>query len=148
MLATIKKETQIDTMKLSSPAFQHDGMIPRKYTCEGDNISPPLDIVDVPQGTVSMALIAYDPDVPKELQEKHGAPVEWPHWVVFNLDPSTTTLAKEIEAEYTAIMEVVNLSTKVPVLQGNTHRQGTGTISNFTHSISRLIHKREHHEKK
>ena len=81
-------------MKLSSPAFQHDGMIPKKYTCEGENASPPLDISGVPEGTASLALIAYDPDVPKELQEKHGAPAEWPHWVVFNLDPSTTTLAE------------------------------------------------------
>jgi Raf kinase inhibitor-like YbhB/YbcL family protein len=68
-------------MRLASPAFEHGGNIPSKYTCDGENISPPLTISDVPPGTRSLALIMDDPDVPKHLR----ADGMWDHWVVFNI---------------------------------------------------------------
>ena len=63
-------------MKLSSPAFESERSIPRKYSCSGANINPPLLIADVPAGTKTMALILEDPDAPS------GAFV---HWLVYNI---------------------------------------------------------------
>lgn len=71
-------------MKLSSTAFDHKGFIPRKYTCQGANINPPLKIDDVPENTQSLALIMDDPDVPLSLRPD-GLYV---HWVVFNMSPT------------------------------------------------------------
>jgi hypothetical protein len=70
-------------MKLTSSAFGHEDKIPSKYTCDGENINPPLNISDVPEGTRSLALIMEDPDVPTHLR-KDGM---WDHWVVFNMPP-------------------------------------------------------------
>ena len=52
------------TLKVSSPAFDPDGHIPAKYTCDGYNVSPPLAIGEIPKDTVSMVLIVEDPDAP------------------------------------------------------------------------------------
>jgi Raf kinase inhibitor-like YbhB/YbcL family protein len=71
-------------MKLMSPAFEHEGKIPSKYTCDGENISPPLTVSDVPPATKSLVLIMDDPDVPKHLR----ADGMWDHWVVFNIPAS------------------------------------------------------------
>lgn len=70
----------MQTFTLRSPAFGNDERIPAKYTCDGDNISPPLAIDGIPEGTVSLALIMDDPDAPSGT---------WDHWVVFNI-PATT----------------------------------------------------------
>lgn len=63
-------------MKLTSPAFNHNESIPKKYTCQGEDINPPLNIDGVPDGTKSLALIIDDPDAPMKT---------WVHWVVFNI---------------------------------------------------------------
>jgi Raf kinase inhibitor-like YbhB/YbcL family protein len=68
-------------MNLTSAAFQHNGDMPRIYTCEGENISPPLEIHAVPHGTVSLALIMDDPDAPDPAAPK----IVWEHWVVWNI---------------------------------------------------------------
>lgn len=75
-------------MKLKSSAFDHHGNIPRKYTCQGNDINPPLEIIDVPSNAQSLVLIMDDPDVPKD-RRKDGM---WVHWVVFNIDPKTTKI--------------------------------------------------------
>jgi Raf kinase inhibitor-like YbhB/YbcL family protein len=75
-------------MKMSSPAFEGSGKIPAKYTCDGDNINPPLKISDVPSATKSLALIMEDPDVPKNLRPDGM----WDHWVVFNIPPGTAEI--------------------------------------------------------
>lgn len=72
-------------MKLSSPAFSHGGKIPSRYTCEGENISPPLHITGVPAGAKSLVLIVDDPDVPPFVREDQM----WVHWVVYDLPPDT-----------------------------------------------------------
>jgi Raf kinase inhibitor-like YbhB/YbcL family protein len=77
---------QAMALSLSSPAFDDGAEIPRRYTCEGDDVSPPLTWTGVPEGTRSLVLIVDDPDAPDP-----GAPrMTWVHWVVYNL-PSTTT---------------------------------------------------------
>jgi len=75
-------------MKLSSAAFEESGKIPAKYTCDGANINPPLEISDVPSTTKSLALIMEDPDVPKDLRPDGM----WDHWVVFNIPPGTAEI--------------------------------------------------------
>ena len=72
-------------MKLRSPAFQDQGSIPRKYTCEGADVSPPLKIEDIPAGTRSLALIVDDPDAPDPAAPK----MTWVHWVLYDLPPET-----------------------------------------------------------
>ncbi|MEX0607566.1 MAG: YbhB/YbcL family Raf kinase inhibitor-like protein [Halofilum sp. (in: g-proteobacteria)] len=77
-------------MRLSSPAFEHDGAIPRKYACEGSNISPPLRISGVPEEAVSLALIMDDPDVPLALREDGM----WDHWIVYDIPPDLRELGE------------------------------------------------------
>lgn len=73
-------------MKLSSSAFEHEGYIPRQYTCDGGNINPPLEINEIPHGTKSLTLIMEDPDVPKHIREDRM----WDHWIIFNILPTVT----------------------------------------------------------
>lgn len=63
-------------MKITSPAFEDKGKIPVKYTCQGDDINPELNIEDIPEGTESLVLIIDDPDAPMGT---------WIHWVVWNI---------------------------------------------------------------
>lgn len=79
-------------MVLRSSAFNDGDMIPRKYTCDGSNISPPLTWSGVPAGAKSIALICDDPDAPR------GTFV---HWVVFNIPPSSSGLREGLPNEKT-----------------------------------------------
>lgn len=74
-------------MKITS-VFNDGEMIPSKYTADGENISPPLKISDVPGNTVSIVLIADDPDAPVGT---------WDHWIVFNIDPKITEIEEGTE---------------------------------------------------
>ena len=67
-------------MKITSPAFSHNQPIPKKYTCQGQDINPPLAISGVPAGTESLVLIMDDPDAP-------GG--NWDHWLVYNITPTS-----------------------------------------------------------
>jgi len=71
-------------MKLSSAAFPPDGQIPSRYTCEDEDISPPLAWSEAPAGTKSVALIVDDPDAPDPAAPK----MTWVHWVLYNLPPA------------------------------------------------------------
>lgn len=77
-------------MKLTSPAFRHDGVIPSKYTCDGANVSPPLEISDVPKSAKALVLIMDDPDVPAQVMPDRM----WDHWVRFNIPVSKTKIAE------------------------------------------------------
>src|SRR3981189_2765073 len=66
---------------LTSPAFANNGVIPKQYSCEGTDISPPLQWSGAPQGTKSFALIIDDPDAPDPRAPK----MTWVHWVVYNI---------------------------------------------------------------
>ena len=74
-------------MKLTSRAFAEGGLIPRKYTCDGENISPPLDWSGIPTSTKTLVLIVDDPDAPAKT---------WVHWVVYNLAASSNSLNENI----------------------------------------------------
>lgn len=77
-------------MKLTSSAFENECYIPKKYTCDGAGISPPLTITGIPTGTASLVLIMDDPDVPTSIRPD-GI---WDHWIVFNIPASTTQIAE------------------------------------------------------
>ncbi len=66
-------------LTLSSPAFADKEFIPAQYTCDGDNVSPPLSWSEVPEGTAELVLLLEDPDAPG------GTHV---HWVLFGLNPA------------------------------------------------------------
>jgi Raf kinase inhibitor-like YbhB/YbcL family protein len=78
-------------MTLSSSAFEARAPIPSKYTCAGDDISPPLRFDGVPQGTKSLALIIDDPDAPDPAAPKRV----WVHWVVYNIPPDAAGLSED-----------------------------------------------------
>lgn len=79
------------TLTLTSSAFVPNGPIPAKYTCDGQQISPPLAWSGVPEGTQSFALVMDDPDIPKEVQELRGIKV-FDHWVAYNIPSNTTQI--------------------------------------------------------
>ncbi|MCP4659212.1 MAG: YbhB/YbcL family Raf kinase inhibitor-like protein [bacterium] len=82
-------------MKLSSPAFEHGERIPSRFTCDGANHAPPLQISDVPPGAKSLVLIMDDPDVPTVLRSDGM----WDHWVVFNIPVGTTEIREGEEPD-------------------------------------------------
>lgn len=75
-------------MRLQSPAYGHHQAMDPKYTCEGEDVSPPLAWLGVPEGTRSFALIVDDPDAPDPANPKRT----WVHWVVYDIPPSVTAL--------------------------------------------------------
>ena len=89
--SVIKENNEVQTMKLTSPAFENNGKIPSIYTCEGKDINPPLLISDAPKGTKSFVLIMDDPDAVKP------AGKIWIHWVMWNIPPDTTEIAEGVE---------------------------------------------------
>ena len=116
-----KKEKEVNMQfKLTSPAFEEEGMIPKKYTCDADDISPPLTWESVPEGTKSLAIICDDPDAPMGT---------WAHWVLFNLPPDTKELIENVSAteilEYGAMQgtnDFGNIGYGGPCPPGGTHR--------------------------
>ena len=80
-------------MKLNSSAFEDNQSIPAKYTCDGEDISPPFDISEVPTETKSLVLIIDDPDAPMGT---------WDHWIIWNVDSSVSQI-KENEVPSGAV---------------------------------------------
>ena len=79
------------TLTLSSSAFEHEGMIPAKYTCDGDSVPPPLSWANAPEGTKSFALLMDDPDIPQIFKDRNGID-SFDHWTLFNISPTTTEI--------------------------------------------------------
>jgi Raf kinase inhibitor-like YbhB/YbcL family protein len=77
-------------VKLSSTAFQDNGSIPSKYTCDAENVSPPLAWSGVPSAAKSIALIVDDPDAPAKT---------WVHWVAYDLPASVTELPEDAKSQ-------------------------------------------------
>ena len=80
------------TIQFTSPAFSHEGAIPSRHTCDGEDVSPALAWEDLPTGTGSLALIVDDPDAP----DPEAPKMTWVHWVLYNLAPDSTGLAENI----------------------------------------------------
>jgi Raf kinase inhibitor-like YbhB/YbcL family protein len=73
------------TITVSSTAFPDGGDLPRRYTCDGDDVSPPLDFAGVPDGAQELALLVEDPDAPSGT---------FTHWVAWGIDPAKGALAE------------------------------------------------------
>ncbi len=91
---TVRQPLAVKTMKLESTAFSANGLIPPKYTCDGQNISPRLTWDDPPVGTQSLALIVDDPDAPS------GTFV---HWVVYDIPVQSRQIPEAIPHQPTLI---------------------------------------------
>lgn len=74
-------------MELSSAAFRNGAPIPKQYTCDGPNISPPLQWSGIPESSKSLALLVDDPDAPRG---------NWVHWILFNIPANTAALPENI----------------------------------------------------
>jgi hypothetical protein len=77
-------------IKISSAAFEEGGMIPAKYTCDEEDVSPPLAWDSIPEGSKTLAFICDDPDAPMGT---------WVHWVFFNLPADISELPENIPPE-------------------------------------------------
>lgn len=78
----------MEEMRLSSPAFGDQQRIPGKFTCDGENTSPPLEIANVPDKAKSLALVLEDPDAP------YGTFI---HWTLWNLSPRLSRIEENQE---------------------------------------------------
>jgi len=81
-------------LTLTSPAFAHDGAIPKRFTCQGKDVSPALAWHDAPAGTRSFALVVDDPDAPDPAAPKRI----WVHWVLYNLPADTEGLPEAVSS--------------------------------------------------
>src|SRR5437868_1543916 len=84
IMATV---TQTTTLTIGSPEFGQKDFIPSRYTCEGDNINPPLTIENIPAGTKSLALVVDDPDAPGRT---------FIHWLIWNIRPMEMILENTV----------------------------------------------------
>lgn len=82
-----KVDERMAQIKITSAAFQEGGMIPKQYTCDGKNISPPLAWDAVPNSVKTLALVCEDPDAPAKT---------WTHWVLFNLPAGAKELPENV----------------------------------------------------
>lgn len=81
-------------MQLESPAFPNEGLIPKKYACDGEKVNPPLVFLEVPAGTKTLALIMEDPDVPRSLRPDGM----FDHWTIWNIPPNTKEIPENSKA--------------------------------------------------
>jgi len=84
----------VKTMQLTSTAFKEGATIPKQYTGEGKDVSPPLKWTGAPDGTKSFALVCEDPDAPKKT---------WTHWVLFNVPADRHELPEGVPADKTVL---------------------------------------------
>jgi Raf kinase inhibitor-like YbhB/YbcL family protein len=83
------EDPKLLTIRLTSPAFAEGQMIPREYTCDGEDRSPPVEWSGVPSQARSLALTCDDPDAPAGT---------WSHWVAYNLPPEVASLPEALAA--------------------------------------------------
>ena len=79
-------------MHLSSSAFSDLGLLAKRYTCEGADVSPPLQWRSVPGNTGSLVIVVDDPDAPNP----HAPTTTWVHWVLYNIPPSAKGVAEDV----------------------------------------------------
>ncbi len=72
-------------MKIYSPAFEANGMLPSNYTCDGINVNPPLSFEGIPTDAQSLAITVTDPDAPSG---------DFTHWLIWNIDPNTKQITE------------------------------------------------------
>lgn len=107
-------EMQIKEIKVSSPAFGHMQRIPKKYTCDGNDISPPLKFENIPENAESLAIIVDDPDAPIGT---------FTHWVAWNLDTAIVELEENARVDFEGVNDFGRLGYGGPCPpRGSEHR--------------------------
>jgi Raf kinase inhibitor-like YbhB/YbcL family protein len=123
--------TSVQTLAITSSAFKDMELIPKKYSCDGDNTNPPLEIHDVDVNAKSLVLIMEDPDAP------HGT---FDHWIKFNIPPDTIIIEEGKEPQGVAglgtkgtltyhgpcppsgshryVFRIISLDTEIPLAEG------------------------------
>ena len=91
-------------MQVTSNAFGQHQAIPTEYTCDGENLSPPLAWSGVPAGAKSLVLIVDDPDAPDPAHPT----MTWVHWVLYNIPPSAKGLAEGLKKLPPGTLEGIN----------------------------------------
>jgi Raf kinase inhibitor-like YbhB/YbcL family protein len=106
---------KVESVTLKSSAFENKGLIPLKYTCDGENISPPLIFNAVPYGTRSLVLIMEDID---------SSPKNFTHWLMFNIDAYSTGIEENFVSDSVAIgkNDLGNTNYSGPCPLTGTHR--------------------------
>lgn len=79
---------QESRLTLSSPDFEHEGVLPKRFTCDGDDINPTIYIDGIPQGSKSLVVIMEDPDVPT---------TTFSHWVVWDITPQQVLMEGSVK---------------------------------------------------
>ena len=92
MITSANAQDVNTVMQLTSPSFENQKSIARKFTCDGDDISPALRWSGVPGGTRSFALIVDDPDAPDPANPR----MTWVHWVLYNIPATTSSLPEGV----------------------------------------------------
>jgi Raf kinase inhibitor-like YbhB/YbcL family protein len=80
------------TLSITSAAFSNGGWVPQQYTCDGANVSPPLEWTGVPTSAKSLTLIVEDPDAP----DPEAPKTTWIHWIVYNIPPSNHGVPEDL----------------------------------------------------
>jgi hypothetical protein len=91
-------------LTLVSAAFAPGAAIPKRHTCDGQDLAPPLSWTGVPAGARSLALIVDDPDAP----DPKAPTTTWVHWILYNLPPGTTSLPEGVAELPPGTLEGVN----------------------------------------
>ncbi|TAM47089.1 MAG: YbhB/YbcL family Raf kinase inhibitor-like protein [Gammaproteobacteria bacterium] len=91
-------------LTLTSAAFKHNGDIPHRYTCDGDDISPPLAWSGVPKEAKSLVLIVDDPDAP----DPKAPRMVWVHWLLYNLPNGSSSLSEDVKTLPVGTLEGIN----------------------------------------
>lgn len=91
-LAPASQEASTGTLKLTSQAFSHQSGLSKRFSCQGEDVSPPLTWSGAPAGTKSFALIVDDPDAP----DPEAPKTVWVHWVLYNLPGDTKRLEEGV----------------------------------------------------
>jgi hypothetical protein len=142
------------TLSFKSEAFENGGVIPKKYGYKHGNISPPLEINEIPENTISLVLIMDDPDAMGAVGKV------WVHWVVWNIDPKNCEFKEnsipencnegktdfgEIgyggpappDKEHTYIFKLYALDQKLDIIKGSTKQEIESSMKN--HIIEETI---------
>jgi Raf kinase inhibitor-like YbhB/YbcL family protein len=92
LVASASRGDESMALALTSSAFEHEGEIPARFSCEGSDVSPPLAWSGAPEGTRSFALIVDDPDAP----DPKAPRTTWVHWVLYDLPAASRGLAEAV----------------------------------------------------
>jgi len=123
-------------MLLMSSAFKNGENLPKKYTCDGQDVNPSLQWENAPAGTKSFALIVDDPDAPNGV---------WVHWIVFNISPSISKLDENVSIDkLSGVKQGSNSSNKIS-FQGACPPKGHGVHHyNFTlYALNTIVNLQE-----